>query len=567
MTFDAIKQKIISNGFNSSHSVLVHDDFLYFESSCSWIFAYKRTRRHVQVALEPVIPMFDAKSDDDIVRELDISWREFTAHAGTTSVSFVSVGGRFGSILRRNGFSVLRIGREPWVSLSRWMPSGNSGRGVRSARNQAIRNGVTVREWTIDDIVSDSSKRDVLIELYNGWKSANMIGISGFILATDPLSPVPGRRWFVAMHEGRVEGYVIATRVGMSDRYYLEDLIYDRYAHKGIAELLTTEALSMLEKSGFGSASLGVVLGLHADEILKEELTRSSRFFFRMLSRIIPLFYNSRGQETFRKRFKPEWKDTFLAAYAPSGKLHLREMTRVFRTILSSFRVRVSFSVPSAVFFVRNFLFRYAISVSFGAAMILMFALVNRGGPLPGWAYERFDFSYSLPFFEGVARNLIGNLLYETPERFVIVLAMFFFFSVHAERRWKKRYLLMLLVPCLLLDNYISYFVIYRHFEKINPALFNHIVNAPLFGIEHYIAGLAGMIVWEFRRRKDILLSVLNLLLLLFIIWHAKSVAGLVLDLGVLIFFTMGSLIGRFRSFLNAVKSRKSAKWKPPAVS
>lgn len=564
---EEIIAEILEHGFNSSHSVLAHDDSEYFRSSTGWIFVYKRHRGSIQIALEPVIRDFDSRNADDLAAEFDISWDEFTRQIPASSISFVSVGKKFADILSTRGFRIFRIGKEPWMDTDKSMPSGNSGRGVRSARNQAVRNGVTVREWNADDITADPDKQKILKDLHREWKDANILNISGFILATDPAAPLPFRRWFIAECDGEVEGYIVATRVGHTDRYYIEDLVYNRYTHKGVAELLITEALNALHKSGFRHASLGVVLDLEGENLKPESSTRTARLFFTVVSRLFPYFYNCKGQEVFRKRFKPAWEDTFLAVHTGEDRLSFTKLFSVLRSTLASFNVGISLSLTSILFIIRDFIYRYAITISLGVTMAILFAAINRGGVLPKWAYEYFRFSPDHQIFTGIYRNFVGNLLYETPARFIGVWLAFIFFSLHSEIRWKKRYLLLLIIPCMLFDNYISYFSIYKHFEGMHHDLYAKIMSAPLFGMEHYIAGLAGMIIWEFKKRKDILLSVVSMILILFIVWHSENVAGLILDLGVMIFFTLGSIIGRLRYYAESSRTRKSAKWKTPEMN
>ncbi|HNX59052.1 MAG TPA: hypothetical protein PKK43_08120, partial [Spirochaetota bacterium] len=227
----------------------------------------------------------------------------------------------------------------------------------------------------------------------------------------------------------------------------------------------------------------------------------------------------------------------------------------------------ISLSLTSILFILRDFIYRYAITITLGVTMLVLFAAINRGGVLPDWAYGYFRFSPDHQILAGVYRNFVGNLLYETPARFVVVWLAFIFFSLHSEIRWKKRYLLLLIIPCMLFDNYISYFSIYKHFQGMHHDLYAKIMSAPLFGMEHYIAGLAGMIIWEFKNRKDILLSIVSMILILIIVWHSESVAGLILDLGVMIFFTLGSVIGRLRYYAESSRTRKSAKWKTPEMN
>ena len=49
---------------------------------------------------------------------------------------------------------VLHLGSEPWVKLSEAFPTGNAGKGVRSARNHAIKAGLTSEEWSFEKVLS-----------------------------------------------------------------------------------------------------------------------------------------------------------------------------------------------------------------------------------------------------------------------------------------------------------------------------------------------------------------------------------------------------------------------------
>ena len=167
-------------GRNSSHFVWFLAKLEFFRASNDWVFGFRRCGGDFLIALEPLIPGAPMDYEPAHGAALAAAWAEFVAELRPETAAFVSVYAPFAELLRTQGFDTTKVGEEPWVDLQDCIPTGNSGKGVRAARNQAIHAGVTIEEWPAAEVASDPAKQQELARLLDEWRSRRVVELGGF---------------------------------------------------------------------------------------------------------------------------------------------------------------------------------------------------------------------------------------------------------------------------------------------------------------------------------------------------------------------------------------------------
>ena len=126
------------------------------------------------------------------------------------------------------GHRAMKVGEEPWISLAGYEPRGNSCKGVRAGRNQALRVGCVIEEINLcpaDDDTLSTELRGAVESLFDAWRATTAVHIDGLFMCSDPFAAIPGRRTFLCRRGDTIDALLTATPVVASQSYYLEDVI------------------------------------------------------------------------------------------------------------------------------------------------------------------------------------------------------------------------------------------------------------------------------------------------------------------------------------------------------
>lgn len=326
----------------SLHATWATAELEYFRARNGVLFAGVFRGNPLLLAADPIYDGDPAKLAEGLADLL----REFPR---ARSLAFAGVSARLlAAIPRRYAVQAIQIGHEPWIDLAAHEPRGNRGRGIRSARNRALRAGVRVARidgFRIARAGSDERRR--IAGLLAAWRNQGMLEIGGFLQPVDPFHDAANRFYFVARdRRGEWVGFLAATRIGETRSILLEDLVLDPRAEDGTGELLTLEALRHFSEKGFAEASLGAVsltrVASHPDFPPSRAVGRALSAFLRF----VRLFYNAEGIELFRKRFPVrDWSPLHLGiarvdGVAPGGA----EWTGAILALLLAHRPRLAIS-------------------------------------------------------------------------------------------------------------------------------------------------------------------------------------------------------------------------------
>src|SRR5712691_3734472 len=188
-----------------------------------------------------------------------------TMRAQGRGVCLVAIGEDSARAALGAGFSVLKVGEEPWFDLGAWeRPRGDRGKKLRWLVNRARRAGVEIDDYGPSHAHEPSLAEDVEAVL-GRWRAALGRPESNSFMRTAPLA-LPGlKRLFVARHRGVAEAVLACAYLPASGNWYFEDLVRAPDAVNGATELLVAEALERLRADGAPAAAfaLAPMRGMH----------------------------------------------------------------------------------------------------------------------------------------------------------------------------------------------------------------------------------------------------------------------------------------------------------------
>ncbi len=206
---------------------------------------------------------------------------------------------------RERGYSVLKIGEQPFFTLADWgQPRGDRGKHLRWCLNRASRAGIRARPYEAAD---EPLAADVLL----AWERRLGHRASRSFLRASPLTLAGEKRLFVAWRDGRVEALLACSPVGAG--WFLEDLIRRPDAPTGATEALVLEALHALAADGADVAWMDMAPLRGASQ----QLDGRAQLLLRAAQPAIALFdsrYRFRALTTYLEKFVPSgWAARYVA--------------------------------------------------------------------------------------------------------------------------------------------------------------------------------------------------------------------------------------------------------------
>ena len=557
-------------GRNSSHFVCHLAGLKFYESQNGWVFGYCQMGDVTLLALEPLIPGAPKEYSDEDKQAFNVAWKEFLAETKSKIAVFVSVYSPFNELLKSFGFQSIKVGQEPWVDLSDCIPKGNAGKGVRSARNQALNAGLSVEEWKSSEIEADSSKKHVIGEIFKIWKGSRPLDLSGFMNSSDPFAHMDSRKYYILKSPtGRVEAYLVATPVPGIQSYFLEDMVIRGDAPRGAGELLTLEAMVALAETGAKSASLGVISMTTVDSDAAHQLPSLIQFFMLKVPKYLKFLYNFDGLETFRKRFRPHlWENIHLAVknYPESKVSDTRAWFKALTALLISFRPKLQLSWGWLFESITRPVQRYPLTFIYASVSIWLFASINKFGKLPATALSRFGFSGNAPIKEWFFRSIVSDFLYFDATHFALWGSAFFLTIFWCEKTHKRKFILPYLLFITVFDDFINYALVIKPFSYIQPVLFKNLVAVKDVGGSLGLVALCGLQLCQFRKAREILFAVCGLGLVFGFTFQAMQLQNLVLNLNHFLFLCIGFTSGKLKFEWERHRSRLASKGKAPVA-
>lgn len=292
-----------------SYLALERDLEYFFGSAGQGVVSFTRWKRHLFVVGGLLAP-------EERRGRLLTQFMEFAAANGF-EISFLNILGRDVPAFRRAGFSVSKVGEEPVVPLDECTWQGADYAWVRRQENFCTRSGVrfeeilpdagcpTFRDQTTPEILEVS--REHLQDTVYGRELSMMVG------RLDPLSMFR-KRLFVARRNGRIEAFVIANPGRNGELWSVETYRKRVDATRGVIAFLITQIARQLRVEDVKLLSLCQVPTLR----VKCGTPSDSTFVVNGLQfwwKCLPWFYDPPRQYHFKSRFRPQYRECFIATY------------------------------------------------------------------------------------------------------------------------------------------------------------------------------------------------------------------------------------------------------------
>jgi phosphatidylglycerol lysyltransferase len=239
------------------------------------------------------------------------------AEANGCEISFLNVLGRDVPAFRAAGFSVSKVGEEPVVPLADCTWKGADFAWVRRQENFCVRSGVRFEE-VIPDADCPVYRNQVapeLLEVSSEHLSDTVYGreLSMMVGRLDPLKMFR-KRLFVARKNGRIEAFVIANPGRNGDLWSVETYRKRTDATRGVIAFLIAQIARQLRSEDVTLLSLCQVPTLRVKQGTRSDsgfVTSGLHFWWKCL----PWFYDPPRQYHFKSRFRPQYRECFVATY------------------------------------------------------------------------------------------------------------------------------------------------------------------------------------------------------------------------------------------------------------
>ena len=262
----------------------------------------------------------------------------FEGAADGKEVCYFCAGSRLRSLIEeRDAHCSVVIGAQPSWDPDSWVEMLGRHASLRAQLNRARNKAVVVEEWSPERAMQSAAIRRCLEE----WLSTRGLPPLHFLVESRTLERLYDRRVFVAVKEGAVDGFLVASPIPAREGWLIEQIVRSSQAPNGTAELLIDAAVRALGRESCHYVTLGLSplstragdLGTGGPAWLKLLLGWTRAHAHR--------FYNFEGLEAFKAKFRPAvWEPIYAIAGSP-------EFTpRLLYAVADAFSDR---SVPSTV--------------------------------------------------------------------------------------------------------------------------------------------------------------------------------------------------------------------------
>lgn len=304
------RQIALRHGYNGMSFLTLYPGWEYFHpAEGDGFVAFERHRGVALACGDPVCP------PGEEARLLE-AFRAWAASEGLTP-AFAGASERLATAAAELGWKALKVGEEPIFDVAGYAPRGNKTKKVRSAANQARKNGVTVECLAGPDAVPPTLALEIL-DTQAAWQASRKVKALSFTLRLAPLDHLGDKLLIVARHGGRIEGFLTCIPVPARNAYAIEDIIRRPDAANGVSELLFLHAIELLRERGVAAANLGLA---------PLRNTKRQPHGHRLMGRALDFafghvnaFYGFKSLEHFKAKFAPDAWESAYVVYRP-GRL------------------------------------------------------------------------------------------------------------------------------------------------------------------------------------------------------------------------------------------------------
>jgi phosphatidylglycerol lysyltransferase len=306
-----LRQLAIDHGDTYASYLITEPDREYFwAADRQGVVGFRRRGRYLTVA-DGLLAAPDDRS------QLLADFLAFT-QANRWHVTFVNVPRNEINVFRNLGCQVSKCGEEPVVRLQRTTWKGKDWEWVRRQENYCKRQGAEFREVTHQ--IDDSEYRETIapqLEQISNEHVASTLHrreMKFFVSQFNP-ADLRDRRLFIAEEQGRVTAFIVCNPGLGGDMWAVEVYRRRHDAIRGVVPSLMMHAMRMMQAEGVNYFSLSLVPFVRCTPVAGDSpmFRKVVNFWWRFLNPI----YDVHGLFHFKSRFRPDYREMFVAANPP----------------------------------------------------------------------------------------------------------------------------------------------------------------------------------------------------------------------------------------------------------
>ncbi len=255
-------------------------------------------------------------------RLAEVAW-EFgqEAHRQHRKAAFFGVSGRFIQALDQR-FDWLQLAAQPCWDPRSWSLNSK----VRNRVRKAEKAGLSVRR--ADPLEVTGALRPQVDRLLRVWERQHPLPPMRFMVTLDVYGHASEKLYLVAEQDGVLRGLAAAVPIYALQGWLLEDLILDRQAAPGAAELLIDRFMREVGGLSCPLASLGMVALAGAGNDPRHPVLA---LILRSCYRLLDSLYSFQGLYRFRSKLNPGfWEPVYVAACGPVTWMTIRAVLMAF---------------------------------------------------------------------------------------------------------------------------------------------------------------------------------------------------------------------------------------------
>ena len=206
------------------------------------------------------------------------------------------------------------LGAQPAWDPAHFDPLIRSHSSLRAQLNRAKNKGVRVVEYTPQQAMSSDDLQDILEK----WLSTRGLPPLHFLVEPDTLDRLIDRRIFVARSHESTVAFAVLSPIPARNGWLVEQFPRVQAAPNGTIELLLATAVRALAESGATYVTLGLAPLARREQVTSKDESWWLRSTLRFAAMHGKRFYNFRGLESFKSKFRPDsWEPVYAIESSP----------------------------------------------------------------------------------------------------------------------------------------------------------------------------------------------------------------------------------------------------------
>ncbi len=206
------------------------------------------------------------------------------------------------------------LGSQPTWDPQRWAEVVAGHRSFRAQLNRVRNKGAIVTEWPPEK----ARDHPALQKCLDDWLGSKGLPPLHFMVESDTLSRLEGRRVFVAERCEEVVGFLVLSPVAQRNGWLFEQFPHRPGAPNGTVELMIDTAMRQLATDGFDYATLGLSPLSTRAEVEPFDNPLWLRVLLAWFRQHGKRFYNFDGLDSFKAKLRPQnWEPVFAVCNEP----------------------------------------------------------------------------------------------------------------------------------------------------------------------------------------------------------------------------------------------------------